>query len=179
LADPIERKTRPVGRDTIRSRLVLEVASELIDQPEWSYRQARIGLREQGGDGWPVVLFGRDSPDVIAQVARGEVQVALINPAAPLALALRGKGPFQEPIAVRAIAVVPSPDQLAFAVSQKIGVDSLREVRERRLPVRVSIRGQIDHSLHLFVREVLSAVGFSVRRHCCLGRHGALRSRPS
>ncbi|HEX2228590.1 MAG TPA: TAXI family TRAP transporter solute-binding subunit [Candidatus Binatia bacterium] len=134
----------------------------MVDQPEWRYRQARIGLREQGGDGWPVVLFGSDSPAMIAQVARGEVQVAIINPAAPLALALRGKGPFQEPIAVRAIAVIPSPDQLAFAVTKQFGLNSLREVGERRLPLRISIRGQMDHSLHLVVREVLSAAGFSL-----------------
>ena len=156
-----DSKNRTVGRDTIRSRLVLEVASELVDRPEWQYRQARIALREQGGDGWPVVLFGSDSPAVIEQVARGEVQVAIINPAAPLALALRGKGPFKKPIALRAIAVIPSPDQLAFAVSNQTGVKSLREIGERRLPLRVSIRGQIDHSLHLVVREVLSAAGFS------------------
>ena len=159
LNDP---KNRVVGRDTIRSRLVLEVASELVDQPEWRYRQTRVNLREQGGDGWPIALFGSDSPAAIAQVASGEVQVAMINPAAPLALALRGKGPFREPIALRAIAVVPSPDQLAFAVTKQTGVHSLRELRERRLPLRVSIRGQMDHSLHLVVKEILSAVGFSL-----------------
>ena len=162
MADSNEPKNRVVGRDTIRSRLVLEVASELVDQPQWRYRQTRVNLREQGGDGWPIALFGSDSPAAIAQVASGEVQVAMINPAAPLALALRGKGPFREPIALRAIAVVPSPDQLAFAVTKQTGVHSLRELRERCLPLRVSIRGQMDHSLHLVVKEVLSAAGFSL-----------------
>jgi TRAP-type uncharacterized transport system substrate-binding protein len=162
LAASNDPKNRVVGRDTIRSRLVLEVASELVDQPQWRYRQTRVNLREQGGDGWPIALFGSDSPAAIAQVASGEVQVAMINPAAPLALALRGKGPFREPIALRAITVVPSPDQLAFAVTKQTGVHSLRELRERRLPLRVSIRGQMDHSLHLVVKEVLSALGFSL-----------------
>ena len=162
MADLNDPKNRVVGRDTIRSRLVLEVASELVDQPQWRYRQTRVNLREQGGDGWPIALFGSDSPAAIAQVASGEVQVAMINPAAPLALALRGKGPFREPIALRAIAVVPSPDQLAFAVTKQTGVHSFRELRERRLPLRVSIRGQMDHSLHLVVKEVLSAAGFSL-----------------
>ena len=86
----------------------------------------------------------------------------MINPAAPLALALCGKGPFREPIALRAIAVVPSPDQLAFAVTKQTKVNSLRELRERRLPLRVSIRGQMDHSLHLVVKEVLATAGFSL-----------------
>ena len=55
-------KRRTIGRDTIRSHLVLEVASELVDRPGWPYRQARINLREQGGESWPVCLFGSDSP---------------------------------------------------------------------------------------------------------------------
>ena len=155
------RKPRSIGRDTIRSHLVLEVASELVDRPEWPYRQAQINLREQGGDIWPVSLFGSDSPAAIEQVARGELQVAIINPAGPLALALRGKGPFKSPIPLRAITVIPSPDQLAFAVTERTGLKSLREIRDRRYPLRISIRGQMDHSLHLVVKEVLSAAGFS------------------
>ena len=155
-------KHRIIGRDTIRSHLVLEVASELVDRTEWPYRQARITLREQGGEVWPVCLFGCDTPAAIDQVARGEVQVAIINPAGPLALALRGRGPFRSAISLRAITVIPSPDQLAFAVTERTGLKSLHDIRERRFPLRVSIRGQMDHSLHLVVKEVLSAAGFSL-----------------
>jgi TRAP-type uncharacterized transport system substrate-binding protein len=153
-------KLRSIGRDTIRSHLVLEVASELVDRPEWPYRQARINLREQGGRDWPVCLFGSDGPAAIEQVARGELQVAIINPAGPLALALKGKGPFKSPIPLRAITVIPSPDQLAFAVTERTGLRSLRDIRERRFPLRISIRGQMDHSLHMVVKEVLTAAGF-------------------
>jgi TRAP-type uncharacterized transport system substrate-binding protein len=161
LEDSHNSKDRVVGRDTIRSRLVLEVASELVDQPGWQYRQARVSLREQGGDGWPTVLFGSDGPAAIEQVAGGEIQIAIINPAAPLALAVRGKGPFKQPIALRAITVIPSPDQLAFAVTEQTKVATLREIGERRLPLRISVRGQTDHSLHLVMKEVLAAAGFS------------------
>lgn len=162
MAESTPTKRRSVGRDTIRSRLILEVASELVDHPEWPYRQARVNLREQGGELWPVCLFGSDGPAAIDQVARGEVQVAIINPAGPLALALRGTGPFKIPIPLRAITVIPSPDQLAFAVTERTGLKSLRDVCERRFPLRISIRGQLDHSLHLVVKEVLSAAGFSL-----------------
>jgi TRAP-type uncharacterized transport system substrate-binding protein len=161
LAESKPTKPRNIGRDTIRSHLVLEVASELVDRSEWPYRQAQINLREQGGETWPVSLFGSDSSAAIDQVARGELQVAIINPAGPLAVALRGKGPFTSPIPLRAITVIPSPDQLAFAVTERTGLKSLRDIRERRFPLRISIRGQMDHSLHLVVKEVLSAAGFS------------------
>jgi TRAP-type uncharacterized transport system substrate-binding protein len=162
VAESNPTKPRSIGRDTIRSHLVLEVASELVDRPEWPYRQARINLREQGGDTWPVCMFGSDGPAAIDEVARGELQVAIINPAAPLALALSGKGPFKSPIPLRAITVIPSPDQLAFAVTESTDLKSLQDIRDRRFPLRISIRGQMDHSLHLVVREVLSAAGFSL-----------------
>jgi hypothetical protein len=45
---PVEN--RIVGRDTIRSRLVLEIASEIVDQPGWPHRQAQVSLRPQGAD---------------------------------------------------------------------------------------------------------------------------------
>jgi TRAP-type uncharacterized transport system substrate-binding protein len=38
----------------------------------------------------------------------------------------------------------------------------LHDIRERRFPLRVSLRGQKDHSVHLVVKEVLSAAGFSL-----------------
>jgi hypothetical protein len=153
---------RSVGRDTIRSRLVLELASELVDQPGWAYRQARVSLRTQGADDWAVTLFASDGPAAIEQVARGEVQLAIINPAGFLALAVRGIGPFVAPIPLRAITVIPSPDQLAFAITERTGIKSFQEIRERRYPLRVSMRGQRDHALHPIVKEVLAAGGFSL-----------------
>jgi hypothetical protein len=157
-----EKGSRSFGRDTIRSRLVLEVASELVDQPNWAHRQVRVSLRPQGADEWPVTLFASDGPAAIDEVARGELQMAIINPAGYLALPLRGTGPFAAPIPLRAITVIPSPDQLAFAVTERTGLKSLHEIRERRYPLRVSMRGQKDHALHPIVKEVLSRAGFSL-----------------
>ena len=155
---------RSVGRDTIRSRLVLEVASEMVDQAEWPNRQARVSLRPQGAEQWAVNMIGSDGPAAIDLVARGEMQLAISNPAMYLALALRGTGPYKDkaPIALRAITVIPSPDQLAFAVTEKTAVKSLHDIRDRRLPLRVSMRAQRDHALHPVVNEVLAAAGFSL-----------------
>jgi TRAP-type uncharacterized transport system substrate-binding protein len=157
-----DSNARPVGRDTIRSRLVLEVASEMVDQTDWPNRQARVSLRPQGGDRWTVNMIASDGPGALEQVARGEMHLAISNPAMYLALALRGTGPYKKPIALRAITIIPSPDQLAFAVTEKTGVKSLHDIRERRLPLRVSLRGQKDHALHPVVNEVLALAGFSL-----------------
>jgi NMT1-like family len=157
-----ETTNRTVGRDTIRSRLVLELASELVDQPGWKERQARVSLRRQGGGEWPITLFASDGPAAIEEVARGGVQLAIINPAGFLALAVRGTGPFVSPLPLRVITVIPSPDQLAFAVTEHTGLKSFQDIRERRYPLRVSMRGQKDHVLHSVVHEVLKSAGLSL-----------------
>ncbi len=90
------------------------------------------------------------------------MQLAISNPAMYLALAVRGTGPFSSPIPLRAITIIPSPDQLAFAVTEKTGLRSLRDIRGRRYPLRVSMRGQKDHALHPIVDLVFTAAGFSL-----------------
>jgi TRAP-type uncharacterized transport system substrate-binding protein len=157
-----ETSNPSVGRDTIRSRLVLEVAAEMVDHADWPNRQARVSLRPQGADQWAVNMIASDGPAAIEQVANGEMHLAISNPAMYLALAVRGTGPFKQPIPLRAITIIPSPDQLAFAVTKKNGLKTLREIRERRMPLRVSMRGQRDHALHPIVNEVFQAAGFSL-----------------
>jgi NMT1-like family len=157
-----KKDSASVGRDTIRSRLVLEVASEMVEQPDWPNRQARVSLRVQGAEQWPVSMMASDGPAAIELVARGELQLAISNPAMYLALAERGAGPFKTPIPLRAITIIPSPDQLAFAVTERTGLKSLHEIRERRYPLRVSMRGQKDHALHPVIHEVLKTADFSL-----------------
>ena len=45
LLKPTRMRTHP---HTTRSRLMLEVASELVNRRDWPYLQARVSLREQG-----------------------------------------------------------------------------------------------------------------------------------
>lgn len=158
----MEEKHRYYPPATTRSSLMLQVASKLVAAREWRYRQAKIILREQGGHGPELCFFGDDSPAGIEAVGRGEVQIATVNPATVLALAARGRGPFEKPIPLRTIAVVPSLDQLGFAVSQETGLKSLFDIRERRFPLKLSVRGQKNHSLHIVLKEVFSAVGTSI-----------------
>ncbi|MET7397989.1 hypothetical protein ABZS66_31315 [Dactylosporangium sp. NPDC005572] len=137
---------------TVRSRLMLEVAAELVGRGDWAAKQALVTLRRQGADGWDVALFGSDSPAAVDEVLAGRVQFAIVNPACAV--------PRGAPLA--AIATVPSYDQLAFAVSARFGVSSLAEVRDRRLPLRVSLRAQRDHAVHRVVADTLAAAGFSL-----------------
>jgi len=145
-----------------RSRLMLEVASVLAMDDDWPYRQVDVRLREQGGADWRLRLFASDAPGGIEAVAAGEADVAIVNPSALLTLAVRGSGPFRQPLPLRAIVVIPSYDQFALAVTAASGVTSLAEIRERQVPLRVSLRGQRDHSVHAVTREVLATAGFGI-----------------
>lgn len=147
---------------TTRSQIMLEVASELVRPRSYPYQQAMVRLRAQGAGPWTYTLFGSDTPEAIWQVARREVDIATINPATPLTLAYRGTGPFSEPVPVRVITVIPSLDWLGFAVKESTGIRSLADIKARRYPLRVSVRAQPDHSIHLFIDEVLKCYGFSL-----------------
>jgi TRAP-type uncharacterized transport system substrate-binding protein len=156
---PTRMRTHP---HTTRSRLMLEVASELVNRRDWPYLQARVSLREQGGDDWPVTLFASDSPAAIWEVAAGKVQFAIINPSMVLKMAALGSPPFTEPLPLRSIAVLPSSDQMLFAVTARTGLKSFADIRARRFPLKVSLRGQRDHSLHIITKHVLAAAGCSL-----------------
>src|SRR5581483_8704818 len=99
----------------------------------------------------------------IATVASGQADIAICNPGACLAMALHGLGPFTQPVPVRAIIVFPQLDRLGFAVAKRVGITSIAQIKERKLPLKVSLRGQRDHSVHLVIDLVLSAYGFSLR----------------
>lgn len=148
---------------TTRSRLALEVASELIGK-HGVPPQARITLRSRPGA--PIYselgIFGSDAPSVFEDVARGDVHLAIINPAELLALANNGTGPFKEPIPVRTITVIPSDDQFLFAIHERTGIERFEDIKAKRYPLRVSVRAQPDHSDHVYISEVLKAVGVSL-----------------
>jgi TRAP-type uncharacterized transport system substrate-binding protein len=156
---PTRLRTHP---HTTRSRLMLEVASALVSRKDFPYLQARVSLREQGACEWPMTLFASDSPTAVREVAEGRVQFAIINPSMMLKLAALGSAPFNQPIPLRAIAVLPSLDSMLFAVKRGTGLQSLGEIGERKFPLRVSLRAQPDHSLHVIVDHVLKAAGFSL-----------------
>ncbi len=59
----------------------------------------------------------------------------------------------------------PTPDQLAFAVTKQTAVQLLREVRERRLPLRVSLNIALDSEIRVLpmdksILAQLEALGF-------------------
>src|SRR4051794_10605730 len=146
-----------------RSLIMLQAAVELVSPRESPYAQARIQIRPQGPNPWAYTLYGSDTPESLWAVARREADIAAINPSGPLTMAYRGKGPFTEPVPVRAITVIPSTDWLGFAVKESTGIQSLADVKAKKYPLKVSIRAQMGHSTHLYIDTVLAAYGFSLK----------------
>ena len=156
---PTRMRTHP---HTTRSRLMLEVASALVNRRDWNLLQARISLREQGSQVWPLTLFASDSPATIHEVAAGRVQFAMINPGMILKLAALGSAPFQAAIPLRIVAVLPALDQMVFAVRRETGLKSISAIRDRKFPLKLSLRGQADHSLQVIIDHVCAAAGFTL-----------------
>ena len=154
---------RPKVRPPVtRSLLMLNIASRIVARDSWTARQAKISLREQGASDWAWTLFASDTPAAMEDIARGAAHFGIVNPAGPLTMAVRGTGPFAKPLPLRAITVIPSFDQFVFAVSGRTGLRTLDDVRERRYPLRISLRGQTDHSNHLYTDLVLRTAGFTL-----------------
>jgi TRAP-type uncharacterized transport system substrate-binding protein len=146
----------------MRSRLMLETVSELVAATEWPDKQVMILMRPQGGDRWRIRFFASDSPASVDAVASGEADIAICNPGGVLSMAMRGRGPYKKPLPLRALMVVPQFDQLGFAVTESTGLTTLADLKRTRYPLRVSLRGQPDHSVHLICNHVLAAYGISL-----------------
>ena len=142
--------------------IALEIAKGLALGEDRRFWQAMVRIEGAAGDGATLSLFASDNPEGIHDVVERRAAMALINPSAMLTLAYRGTGPFSEPLPVRAIAVMPSYDLFAFVVTPDTGLTSLEDVRERRFPLQISLRGQRNHSIHSVLDSVFAAAGFSV-----------------
>ena len=154
----------PANPNVTRSRLVLEIASEMAGSAAGNvvpaYVQPRVVMRNTRG-GKAATFLGVSTAEGIFAVARREVDLAMINPAAVLSVAMRGKGIFKEPMPVRAIAVIPSPDQFVFAVRPETGLSSLEDIARRKPKLRILMRGMVDHTLHHMFDDIAAAAGFS------------------
>jgi TRAP-type uncharacterized transport system substrate-binding protein len=154
----------PMNIPTVmRSRLMLETVSELVGANEWRDKQVMIFMRAQGDDRWRTRFFASDSPASVDAVASGEADIAICNPGGVLGMALRGRGPFKKPLPLRAIMAIPQFDQLGFAVTAATGLKTLADLKRTRYPLRISVRGQPDHSVHLVTDHVLSVYGMSLK----------------
>ena len=154
--------SNPLNASTIRSRFVLTLAAELVGGADRSVRMAEVRLGDLGGEGFSLRLSSNSTMEGIREVIAGKTDFGIANPSAALALAHRGRPPFDRPQPVRTIAVIPSQDQYVFAVRRELGLSCLEDIAARRVPLRVFVRGVRDHCLHYVLDDIAAAAGFSL-----------------
>jgi TRAP-type uncharacterized transport system substrate-binding protein len=148
----------PLKATTLRSRLMLEMAWELVAE-DASLRPLDLHL----GEVHPLRLSAGSNIEAMRQVCQRKIEVAIANPSSALMLAYRGRGPFDSPHPVRTITVIPSEDQYLFAVKNELGLTSFEEIAMKRVPLRVLLRGTRDHCLHYMLDDILAVAGFSLK----------------
>jgi uncharacterized protein len=112
---------------------------------------------------WPEFrgnLVGRGFRDGLLRLADRQTDIALINSHGVAAMALKGAGMFEKPIPLRAVAVIPEDDWCVFVVDAALGVRSFKDLREKKVPLKLAT-GYLDGD---------SAIGFLALE--LLKRHG-------
>src|ERR1700761_6765502 len=93
--NPTEPEPYPENRlraATIRSRVILQIASSLAGQADWPEKQVLVSLREQGAEEFALRTLGGDSPASLVEVAAGRLDLAIVNPATAASTGLRHAG---------------------------------------------------------------------------------------
>ena len=87
----------PVEPFAIRAKLMLEVASHMMTESDWPYRQATIDLESQGDELGNFRMFGANSPNSIRQVFERKLDISIMNPGVILSWPIVAWGFIQRP----------------------------------------------------------------------------------
>lgn len=167
-----------------RAKGILEIAAALYDGSlSYQTRRAAEGKLQTDTDVGRVIRlslgvksiersdipisFATGSFSEIIGVANGLYSLAWINPSVMLTMAYRGTGVFRKPLPLRTVATFPSFDVMGFAVHESTGITSLEQIKQERIPLRVSTgfvpKSDLTGSATMFtVAATLKAAGFSL-----------------
>ena len=161
----MQARPRP-GGNALRGTLLWEIAIEMTGDGaavQSGIRDIAVAVGSGSGASFePQVRLATGSPLLAHDIVNGELEIALINPSGCLTQAYRGKGAFAEPLPVRSLASYPSWDRFTVALHPSTGITSIAQIKERRYPLRLSIRESPTHSTRFLVDQILEADGFSL-----------------
>lgn len=161
-SDQAEGHDKWLRAPAMRSRFVIEVAAELVAMDDQHFKRARVQLRDKESDkDWRINLTAASTMESIDSVVNGEATLSMINPAAVLTMAYRGTGPFSSRLPLRLITTFPSSDACVLAVRKELGVKSFEDIAARTPALKLSVREQRDHCLHMVFDHVAQAAGFT------------------
>jgi TRAP-type uncharacterized transport system substrate-binding protein len=157
----------PKGANFVRSKMLWEIGLHIAGNPLTPYggnRDMCITVGSGGSDKFtPWLRLGTGSAIMAEDVVRGNLEMAFVNPSAMLTQAYRGVGIFKEKLPVRVVAVYPSWDRFVITINPKFGISSLKDIKEKRPKLRISVREDPTHSTHVLIDQLLSPHGFSLK----------------
>ena len=157
----------PKGAQFIRAKFLWEIGLHVAGDPATPYtgnRDLCITVGSGSGPAYrPWLRMSVGSPVLAHAVARGELEVAMVNPSALLTQAVRGKGLFDRPLPLVIVANYPSWDRFAIAVHPRSRIGSLADVAAKQLPLRLSTREDPTHSTRDLIDQLFAVYGFSLQ----------------
>jgi TRAP-type uncharacterized transport system substrate-binding protein len=156
----------PGGAQFIRAKMLWEIALGMAGDasiPYYGNRDISLVIGNGSAETFSAaVRMAPGSPILSHAVARGELDMAFVNPSGLLTQAYRGTGLYQEPLPVRVIASYPSWDRFVIAAHRRLGISSLSQLAARRPALRVSIREDATHSTRVLIDQLLPLYGFAL-----------------
>jgi TRAP-type uncharacterized transport system substrate-binding protein len=157
----------PRGANFVRAKTLWEIGLHIAGNPATPYggnRDMVITIGSGSGAHFRSWLRLATGSAILAEeVAAGGVEAAFVNPSALLTQAYRGVGLFRAPLPVRILAVYPSWDRFVFMVHPRAGIRSLRDIKEKRYPLRVSVREDPTHSTLVLIDQAFALHGFKLK----------------
>lgn len=157
----------PRGANFQRALMLWEIGLHIAGNPNTPYYGPRdICITVGSGSNEtikPWLRMSTGSPILAHGICRGELEAAMINPSGLLTQAYRGTGIFPQALPVRIVAVYPSLDHFVFVMHPRTGLKSLAEIKEKKYPLRLSIREDATHSTRVLVDQMLAAYGMTLK----------------
>lgn len=138
--------------DGLASQLTISLSS---GRRESKHIPLRVGIN---GD----VYGGMRAP---IEVGMRRIDIAYVNPSAMVAMAYRGKGYYKKKLELRVLGCFPSWDRIALVVSKELGVKSLRDIAQKKIPLKVSTRfSGVNNGTYYTISTILSFYGTSFEK---------------
>jgi len=157
----------PKGANFVRGKTLWEIGLHIAGNPATPYggnRDMIITVGSGAGERFrPWLRLATGSAILAEGVVSGDVEAAFVNPSALLTQAYRGVGLFKKPLPVRIIASYPSWDRMVFAVHPRTGIRSLRDIKDKKYPLRVSVREDPTHSTIVLIEQAFALHGFTLQ----------------
>jgi TRAP-type uncharacterized transport system substrate-binding protein len=156
----------PKGANFARAKMLWEIGLDVagdIDIPYGGNRDMRISVGSGGGDIWkPSLNLATGSAILAHDVCRGAIDMAFVNPSALLTQAYRGVGLYDKKLPVRVVCSYPSWDSFAMVVHPRTGLRTVRDIKERQYPLKLSVREDPTHSTVVLIEQMFRLDGFSL-----------------